>query len=220
MKTIEQYISGKTVALLTEHIIKGHLKKQIILETVDLDLPSGTLWCTCNLGANNPEEYGLYFQWGCLDGVIDPSKSNNFLSEDNYKTYSTTEYDTDSELFDVDDAAYQLTKGKYKIPSYEDLVELENHTTSDFAIVNGVKGRKFISKKDDTKWIFIPFAGVYIVEKNDVYSAGYSTSLRSASFNDANDLTVHSMHIDKNDTYTPWDCKVYDSYPIRPILNK
>ena len=28
---------------------------------VDLGLPSGTLWATCNIGANSPEDYGDYF---------------------------------------------------------------------------------------------------------------------------------------------------------------
>ena len=31
---------------------------------VDLGLPSGLLWATCNVGANAPEEYGDYFAWG------------------------------------------------------------------------------------------------------------------------------------------------------------
>ena len=35
-------------------------------EYVDLRLPSGTLWATCNVGANAPEEYGDYFAWGCI----------------------------------------------------------------------------------------------------------------------------------------------------------
>ena len=30
----------------------------------DLGLPSGTLWATCNIGANAPEEYGDFFAWG------------------------------------------------------------------------------------------------------------------------------------------------------------
>lgn len=30
---------------------------------VDLGLPSGTLWATCNVGAFSPEEYGDYFTW-------------------------------------------------------------------------------------------------------------------------------------------------------------
>ena len=33
-------------------------------EWVDLGLPSGTLWATCNVGATNPEDYGDYFAWG------------------------------------------------------------------------------------------------------------------------------------------------------------
>ena len=31
---------------------------------VDLGLPSGTLWATCNVGANEPQDVGLYFAWG------------------------------------------------------------------------------------------------------------------------------------------------------------
>jgi len=33
-------------------------------EYVDLGLPSGTLWATCNVGATNPWDYGDYFAWG------------------------------------------------------------------------------------------------------------------------------------------------------------
>lgn len=33
-------------------------------EYVDLGLPSGTLWATCNIGATKPEESGFYFAWG------------------------------------------------------------------------------------------------------------------------------------------------------------
>ena len=31
---------------------------------VDLGLPSGTKWATCNVGASSPEEYGDYYAWG------------------------------------------------------------------------------------------------------------------------------------------------------------
>ena len=30
---------------------------------IDLGLPSGTLWATCNIGADSPEQYGTYFDW-------------------------------------------------------------------------------------------------------------------------------------------------------------
>ena len=32
-------------------------------EYVDLGLPSGLLWATCNVGADSPEDYGDYFAW-------------------------------------------------------------------------------------------------------------------------------------------------------------
>lgn len=32
-------------------------------EYVDLGLPSGTLWATCNIGAKKPEDYGDYLSW-------------------------------------------------------------------------------------------------------------------------------------------------------------
>ena len=35
---------------------------------VDLGLSDGTLWASCNLGANSPEEYGDSYQWGALEG--------------------------------------------------------------------------------------------------------------------------------------------------------
>ena len=33
-------------------------------EWVDLGLPSGLKWATCNVGADSPEEYGDYYAWG------------------------------------------------------------------------------------------------------------------------------------------------------------
>ena len=32
------------------------------IEYVDLSLPSGTLWASCNIGASSPEQYGFYFK--------------------------------------------------------------------------------------------------------------------------------------------------------------
>ena len=37
-------------------------------EYVDLGLPSGTMWATCNVGADKPEDGGLLFQFGRVDG--------------------------------------------------------------------------------------------------------------------------------------------------------
>ena len=36
---------------------------------VDLGLPSGVKWADRNVGATSPEEPGLFFSWGNVDGV-------------------------------------------------------------------------------------------------------------------------------------------------------
>ena len=37
-------------------------------EYVDLGLPSGIKWATCNIGAKTPEENGMYFSWADAEG--------------------------------------------------------------------------------------------------------------------------------------------------------
>lgn len=44
------------------------LNKPDTHEYVDLGLPGGVLWATCNVGADKPEDYGLYFAWGETTG--------------------------------------------------------------------------------------------------------------------------------------------------------
>ena len=41
----------------------------------------------------------------------------------------------------------------------EDWMELFNNTNNEYAVIDGVPGRKFISKADVSKYIFLPFAG-------------------------------------------------------------
>ena len=47
-------------------------------EFVDLGLPSGTLWATCNIGALKPEEVGTFFAWG-------ETQAKNKYEVDNYR---------------------------------------------------------------------------------------------------------------------------------------
>jgi len=50
-------------------------------EYVDLGLPSGTKWATCNVGATSPKEYGDYFAWG-------ETKPKNTYTEPTYMYFS------------------------------------------------------------------------------------------------------------------------------------
>ena len=46
---------------------------------VDLGLPSGLKWATCNVGASKPEEYGDYFAWGDTVPYYEPGHAQDDL---------------------------------------------------------------------------------------------------------------------------------------------
>lgn len=133
-------------------------------EAIDLGLPSGTLWCSCNVGASSPEQYGNYFAWG----EIEPNKATAY-TEENYRFYngSGNQYskynsgDTLQELELGDDAAHVMMGGDWHIPTDSQAEELLNNTTSSWTTDyngTGVAGVIFTSN-ENTNSIFIPAAG-------------------------------------------------------------
>ena len=57
------------------------------------------------------------------------------------------------------DAATVNMGSKWRMPTMEDCVELIENTNLEITVIDGVKGGKFISKADTSKYIFLPFAG-------------------------------------------------------------
>lgn len=135
---------------------------------VDLRLPSGTLWATCNVGANSPEEYGNYFAWG----EVTPK---SYYSWGKYKygkdLRSLTKYNNDSqygkvdnldELTVQDDAAYYNWGENWRMPNVYQFNELidDRYTTISYITQNGVKGWKIVSKANGAS-IFLPDTGCF-----------------------------------------------------------
>lgn len=126
---------------------------------VDLGLPSGLLWATCNVGASRPEAFGSYFAWGEVD-----TKDNYAL--DTYKFYSGssmikyTSTDMLTVLLPEDDAAEVLLGNGWKIPSKGNWEELMANCDLAYTKRNGVNGELFTSKING-KSIFLPAAGYY-----------------------------------------------------------
>ena len=145
-------------------------------EYVDLGLPSGTLWATCNVGASKPEEYGDYFAWG-------ETKLKDIFEDATYKygTYNAlTKYCTDSEygtvdnkteLLPEDDAATVNWGSSWRMPSSDQFKELINsdYTTTAWTTQNGVNGLKITSKKNG-KTLFLPGGGQRYHGQNTTYA--------------------------------------------------
>ena len=125
---------------------------------VDLGLPSGTKWATCNVGATTPEEYGDYFAWGETT-----TKSN--YSDSNCPTYglsisqlrSQGYIDGDGNLSPSYDAATANWGGSWRMPTYDELNELRTNCTWTWITQNGVKGHSVQGPSGAS--IFIPAAG-------------------------------------------------------------
>lgn len=64
-----------------DNIENGH-------EWVDLGLPSGTKWATCNVGASVPEQYGNYYAWGETKPKDEYTQSNSVTFEQNISDFS------------------------------------------------------------------------------------------------------------------------------------
>lgn len=133
------------------------------VEYVDLGLPSGNLWATCNLGASSPEAYGDYYAWG----EVEPKQKYTYPNHKWYKegapSLGFTKYNNEDgklTLEDEDDAVIQKLGNGWRTPTLADFRELTNQklTTIKKTTLNGVAGYQITSKRNK-KSIFIPCAG-------------------------------------------------------------
>ena len=134
---------------------------------VDLGLPSGLLWATCNVGADTPEARGDYFMWGetQLKGTCHWTTYQYCMGSDN----TLTKYCNDSSygyngftddltvLLPEDDAATANWGGGWRIPTQEEWQELYSNTTVTWTTQNGVNGRLFTAENGNS--LFLPVAG-------------------------------------------------------------
>ena len=98
-------------------------------EFVDLGL--SVKWATCNVGADNPWDYGNYFAWGETAPKSDYSWATYKWC--NGSSHTLTKYNT-NEIFGIvdnkltlepaDDAAVVNWGGKWRMPTYNDYAKL------------------------------------------------------------------------------------------------
>ena len=148
---------------------------------VDLGLPSGLLWATCNVGADNPEDYGDYFAWG----ETTTKDTYNWSTYQYYDGSNLTKYtgsDGLTTLLPEDDAATANWGVDWRMPTKEEWQELYQNTTHTWTTQNGVYGRLFTASNGNS--LFLPAAGYrYGSSLNNAGSYGYywSSSLYTGS---------------------------------------
>ena len=190
-------------------------------EYVDLGLPSGTLWATCNVGASNPEDYGNYYALG-------ETGTKKVYNWDTYEyalgEYKVAKYFIDGYYFDkdnpanlekADDAATSNWGGGWRTPSKMQWDELLQYTINQWTSRNGIEGRLFTSKKNG-KSIFFPAAGNRL--ESELNHCGFIGFYWSTEFGGYM-ASAYYLYLDSE------DCSVKNYYcdlgfSVRPVREK
>ena len=163
------------------------------VEAVDLGLPSGLKWASCNVGATKPFEYGDYFAWGETVPKTDYRWSTyKWCNGDGKKL---TKYCTYSSLWDSsnpmdnktvldldDDAARANWGGSWRMPTDAEWTELKENCTWTWTRNyngTGIAGRVVTASNGNS--IFLPAAGNR--DEASLYTVGSFGNYWSSSLN-------------------------------------
>lgn len=238
---IEDSVSSNNDIISSSEDIKKYITINQI--TVDLGLPSGTLWCKYNLGTNQRKLtqsadawYGKYYAWGetrertiyswerykYAIAKYNTITKYNVSQDYAYGVYGESYLDNFSILRPEDDAATKYLGKPFHIPTTEQIVELiantKAHHKENYLGVNGLNGVLYVSNINGNK-IFFPNAGY----KNAMNKQEdeYTHRGRSGRYWTSN-LFVH----DSRDAYayTTPNCLVTSlerrcGFSIRPVCN-
>ena len=168
-------------------------------EYVDLGLPSGLKWATCNVGATTPEEYGDYFAWGEVESKetynwstykygTDYDQLTKYCSDSYYGKDDFT--DNKTVLDPEDDAATANWGGVWRMPTKAEQDELRNNCTWTWTAQNGVNGYEV--KGPNGNSIFLPATGYMMV--GTLLNAGSNGNYWSSSLYSDNPDYAYSMY--------------------------
>lgn len=171
---------------------------------VNLDLPSGTLWCTRNITAgsgtsttlvNSMYDNGGYYAWGEVLAYNQDDGSGNKKTKYNSSNYTLgdeiyTTSGASSILKDEYDAAYQIEGHAFCMPTYAQIEELYNNCTVTYYTSTTYNGHYgvLLTSKNNGKTLWLPAAGYHCDEfgqsglnRENSYSHYWSKSLNPKS---------------------------------------
>ena len=155
-------------------------------EWVDLGLPTGIKWATCNIGADKPENYGNYYAWGEISTNSDYTSSNCI-------TYSKTMSDISGDA--QFDAARANWKGSWRMPTQGELEELKKNCTWNLTARKGVLGYEV--KGCNGNSIFLPFAGYrvgLVLYKVGEFGYYWSSTPQNGAYRDGSNIYAYSIY--------------------------
>lgn len=172
-------------------------------EWVDLGLPSGVKWATCNVGASSPWDYGYYFAWG-------ETSTKSTYTEENSKTYKRNMGDISGNP--NYDAARANWGGSWRMPTKKECEELKTKCKWTWTTSGGNKGYKVVGPNGNS--IFLPAAGFR--DGTSLYRAGaYGSYWSSTPGGDVTPGAYYLYFIGGNQS-VHWEYRKYGQ-SVRPV---
>jgi len=172
----------------------------------------GPYWAACNLGANKPEEAGLYFWWGDTTGYS-PSSDGTFsfnFSNDNSTIYTIGQiYSTIPA-----DAAQAKLGGSWRMPTKQECADLGNKCDWTWISRNGMNGYRVRGRGAyASRSIFLPAAGGG--GGTSLYDVGlYGSFWSSVPISDSDDSW--RLYFNSSGHVTNYNNRNF-GYPVRPV---
>lgn len=214
----EHQTPGKTSANINQ--INGH-------EYVDMGLPSGTLWATCNIGANAPHEIGNYYGWGETlpkeyygDNYFDLVEGCEFLKPANPPVFKKYQQNKLTEITpnSGNDTARENWGSPWRMPSKAEIEELCKYCKWEWITLSGQNGYKITGPNGLS--IFLPASGAKcgrtLTSKNET-GAYWSNALGYNSENACNLYISKKMH--ETSTANQLNLR-FNGLNIRPVTDR
>ena len=187
---------------------------------VDLGLPSGLKWATCNVGASSPEKYGNYYAWGGTTTKSSYSESNcNCSRTPIWQLKSSGYIDSKGNLTSQNDAATANWGGDWRMPTKTEWNELNTKCTWVWTTQNGVKGYKVTGPNGNN--IFLPATGYrYDLTLSSVGSDGnYWSSTAHEYITDMSSYICYGFDLNFNSGQHKMDYSLrYYGQSVRPVI--
>lgn len=187
-----------------------------------VDLGLSVKWACCNVGATKPEEYGGYYAWGETeeksDYTIKTYKWCNGSYDSLTKYCRASDYgrvDNKTVLEPEDDVAHVKWGGSWRMPTADEIKELNDKCSWTWTTLNGVNGCKVTGPNGNS--IFLPAAGCR--NGTELGYRGASGGCWSSSLGDY--YSSHACYLYFNGDYHYWcyDHR-YHGLSVRPVCDK
>ena len=185
---------------------------------IDLGLPSGLKWASCNVGATAPEEYGGYYAWGETEEKSNYEWSNYkyFGIYDTMSKYCTSSFfgtlDNKTTLEPEDDVACVQWGGSWRMPTKDEQNELLNNCTWEWTTLNGIYGYRVTGPNGNN--IFLPVAGGR--HGTEVSDQGNCAYYWSSSLYSSNSKIANLLYMSSNGCGWATDIRCY-GLSVRPV---